>query len=188
MSTATTNIIALSFNSFSSPCEKLEETSIEADIECLIIATLPDVFLGTTFFQSSINSVNVSSVSLPTLSPNKKMTFMLVCDKPDGDLRIQAFVNRAFEWYREAVKSTEDNSRYLYNLMSNPKKPTRDMATQPMPHMMMAPGGNGIGKMSRYGGLELVCLVVVCRLALDQMSRTHVGSTFLRIRTRERTT
>lgn len=189
MSTVTTNTLALSFNFLSSsPCEKPEETNFRADIYRLIMATLPVVLLGTTLFRSHL--LTVPTFPLPHFPPppqNKKMTFMLVCDKPDGDLRIQAFVNRAFQWYRDAVKSTEDNSRYLYNLMSNPKKAARAMETPPMPHVMMAPGGNGMGKMFRYRGLELVCLVVVRRLSLYQVSHT-AGPISLRIRIRERTT
>lgn len=39
----------------------------------------------------------------------------------DGDLRIQAFLDKAFLWYLKAMESTEDNSRYLYNLLTEPK-------------------------------------------------------------------
>lgn len=48
---------------------------------------------------------------------------MLRCQKSDGDLRIQAFMNRAFQWYHEAMRSTEDNSRYLYNMLSETNAP-----------------------------------------------------------------
>lgn len=43
-------------------------------------------------------------------------------------MRIQAFVNLAFQWYREAIKSTEDNSRYLFNPISEPTNAAMHMA------------------------------------------------------------
>lgn len=33
-------------------------------------------------------------------------------------MRIQAFIHKAFDWYCKAMECTEDNSRYLYTLIS----------------------------------------------------------------------
>lgn len=33
-------------------------------------------------------------------------------------------MDRAFQWYREAMRSTEDNSRYLYNMLSEKNDPS----------------------------------------------------------------
>lgn len=41
-----------------------------------------------------------------------------VCVKPDGDVRIKSFIDKAFAWYLALMESTEDQSRYLYNLQS----------------------------------------------------------------------
>ena len=39
---------------------------------------------------------------------------MFASHKSDGDLRIQAFLNKAFLWYCKAMESTEDHFRYYY--------------------------------------------------------------------------
>ena len=43
-----------------------------------------------------------------------QVTFMFASHKSDGDLRIQAFLNKAFLWYCKAMESTEDHFRYYY--------------------------------------------------------------------------
>ena len=43
-----------------------------------------------------------------------QVIFTFASSKSDGDLRIEAFLNKAFLWYCEAMKSTEDHFRYYY--------------------------------------------------------------------------
>ena len=43
-----------------------------------------------------------------------QVTFIFASHKSDGDLRIQAFLNKAFLWYCKAMESTEDHFRYYY--------------------------------------------------------------------------
>lgn len=47
------------------------------------------------------------------------------CDKKEGNLRIQEFVNKAYEWYAAEMESTEDHARYMYSLVSNPEPPSK---------------------------------------------------------------
>eukprot|EP00904_Undaria_pinnatifida_P012172 jgi/Undpi1/8085/HiC_scaffold_24.g10557.m1 len=47
-------------------------------------------------------------------------SFLFKCAKQDGDERIEGFIQKAFDWYCKAVESTEDHSRYLYTLVSDP--------------------------------------------------------------------
>ncbi|CAN0252493.1 unnamed protein product, partial [Laminaria digitata] len=42
------------------------------------------------------------------------VTFTFASHKKDGDVRIQAFLNKAFLWYCKAMESTEDHFRYYY--------------------------------------------------------------------------
>lgn len=49
----------------------------------------------------------------------QQVTFMFACARRDGDHHIQRFVNRAFSWYINEMEATEDNSRYMYNLISD---------------------------------------------------------------------
>ncbi|CAM9201239.1 unnamed protein product, partial [Sphacelaria rigidula] len=44
--------------------------------------------------------------------------YMFLCARENGDKVIQAFVDKAFTWYREAMENTEDHSRYLFTLLS----------------------------------------------------------------------
>lgn len=65
-----------------------------------------------------------------------QVTFEFVSPKPDGDARIQAFMDNAFSWYCKAMESTEDNSRYLYMLLTeNIEK--KSEAMDPMGDMAM---------------------------------------------------
>lgn len=50
--------------------------------------------------------------------PPEQTAFMFKCAEKDGDVRIEAFIQKAFAWYCEAVERTEDHSRYLYTLVS----------------------------------------------------------------------
>lgn len=50
-------------------------------------------------------------------------TFMFKSAEQDGDVRIEAFIQKAFVWYCKAVESTEDHSRYLYTLVSTGRPP-----------------------------------------------------------------
>ncbi|CAN0564553.1 unnamed protein product, partial [Laminaria digitata] len=49
----------------------------------------------------------------------KQTSYWFSCDELDGDMRIEAFIKKAFAWYCKAMESTEDNSRYLYTLISD---------------------------------------------------------------------
>lgn len=42
------------------------------------------------------------------------MIFTFASSKSDGDLRIEAFLNKAFLWYCMAMESIEDHFRYYY--------------------------------------------------------------------------
>lgn len=53
---------------------------------------------------------------LPSLA--KQTSFLFKCAEQDGDVRIGAFIQKAFDWYCKAMECTEDNSRYLYTLIS----------------------------------------------------------------------
>eukprot|EP00904_Undaria_pinnatifida_P012176 jgi/Undpi1/8089/HiC_scaffold_24.g10561.m1 len=48
----------------------------------------------------------------------RKTSYLFKCAEQDGDVRIQAFIHKAFDWYCKAMECTEDNSRYLYTLIS----------------------------------------------------------------------
>lgn len=48
-----------------------------------------------------------------------QMSYMLKCYESDGDARIEAFIQKAFQWYCKEMKSTEDQGRYLYTLISD---------------------------------------------------------------------
>lgn len=65
------------------------------------------------------------------------MTFTFACAKRDGDLHVQAFLDKAFLWYLKAMESTEDNSRYLYNLLTEPKGTSGGPRTRMMPQEAM---------------------------------------------------
>lgn len=47
------------------------------------------------------------------------MSYMFKCYERDGDERIDAFIQKAFRWYCKEMKSTEDQGRYLYTLISD---------------------------------------------------------------------
>lgn len=44
-----------------------------------------------------------------------------LCYGLEGNMKIRAFIDEAFQWYCEEMKSTEDNSRYMYVLIALPK-------------------------------------------------------------------
>ena len=46
-----------------------------------------------------------------------KTSFMFKCAEEDGDVRIEAFIQKTFDWYCKAVENTEDHFRYLYSLV-----------------------------------------------------------------------
>ncbi|CAN0083822.1 unnamed protein product, partial [Ectocarpus sp. 8 AP-2014] len=54
-----------------------------------------------------------------TKDVKKKTTYHFRCSERDGDERIDKFVQKAFRWYCEEMKSTEDHGRYLYTLIAN---------------------------------------------------------------------
>lgn len=35
------------------------------------------------------------------------------CTRPSGNVKVKAFINTAYEWYAEEMKSTEDHARYM---------------------------------------------------------------------------
>ncbi|CAM9351235.1 unnamed protein product [Ascophyllum nodosum] len=43
------------------------------------------------------------------------------CGGREGHRKIQAFINKAYSWYAEEMKSTEDHSRYMYTLVAEPE-------------------------------------------------------------------
>lgn len=43
-----------------------------------------------------------------------QVIFTFASSESDGDLRIEAFLNKAFLWYCKAMESTEDHYRYYY--------------------------------------------------------------------------
>ena len=43
------------------------------------------------------------------------------CGGREGHRKIQAFINKAYGWYAEEMKSTEDHSRYMYTLVAAPE-------------------------------------------------------------------
>ena len=43
------------------------------------------------------------------------------CGGREGHRKIQAFINKAYSWYAEEMKSTEDHSRYMYTLVATPE-------------------------------------------------------------------
>ena len=43
------------------------------------------------------------------------------CGGREGHRKIQAFINKAYSWYAEEMKSTEDHSRYMYTLVTEPE-------------------------------------------------------------------
>lgn len=45
------------------------------------------------------------------------------CDGSDGNRKVKRFINRAYEWYYEQMKLTEDNSRYMYRMVTTPEPP-----------------------------------------------------------------
>ena len=49
---------------------------------------------------------------------SKQTSYLFKCAEQDGDVRIRMFIQKAFDWYCKAMESTEDNSRYLYTLIS----------------------------------------------------------------------
>lgn len=44
-----------------------------------------------------------------------------LCYGLEGNVKIQALIDEAFQWYCEEMKSTEDNARYMYVLVALPK-------------------------------------------------------------------
>lgn len=54
-----------------------------------------------------------------------QVRYQFMCKRIGGNNKIRAFIERAFDWYCEEMKSTEDNSRYLYTLVSTPKRAKR---------------------------------------------------------------
>ncbi|CAM9351159.1 unnamed protein product [Ascophyllum nodosum] len=57
--------------------------------------------------------------------PLKKVVTMIRysfwCGGREGHRKIQAFINKAYGWYAEEMKSTEDHSRYMYTLVAAPE-------------------------------------------------------------------
>lgn len=51
----------------------------------------------------------------------EKTSFMFKCAETDGDIRIEAFIQKAFKWYCKEMETTEDHGRYLYTLISSDK-------------------------------------------------------------------
>lgn len=62
------------------------------------------------------------------------MTYRFWCDRVDGNKKIDEFLGKAYNWYCEEMKLTEDHWRYEYNLtaMAEPvKKDRRVMGGEP---------------------------------------------------------
>ncbi|CAN0433199.1 unnamed protein product [Ascophyllum nodosum] len=67
--------------------------------------------------------------------------FAFRCTEWDGDVRIDAFIRKAFQWYCKEIAATEDRGRYLYTLNSSGDKLTNGAGD----------GGDGAGcKYKRY--------------------------------------
>eukprot|EP00752_Nemacystus_decipiens_P016297 g14574.t1 len=45
------------------------------------------------------------------------------CARPRGNAKVKAFINAAYDWYTEEMKSTEDHARYMYSLIAQPEPP-----------------------------------------------------------------
>lgn len=74
-----------------------------------------------------------------------------VCVRSDGDVRIKRFIEKAFSWYLMKMESTEDQSRYLFNLQSPDERSagvtlgggTGDLFQDPMAAVMRGNKRNG---------------------------------------------
>ncbi|CAN0107280.1 unnamed protein product [Ectocarpus sp. 12 AP-2014] len=43
------------------------------------------------------------------------------CDRQGGNIKVKDFIQKAYEWYTDEMKSTEDHSRYMYSLIAQPE-------------------------------------------------------------------
>ncbi|CAM9204899.1 unnamed protein product [Ectocarpus sp. 6 AP-2014] len=43
------------------------------------------------------------------------------CDRQGGNTKVKDFIQKAYEWYTDEMKSTEDHSRYMYSLIAQPE-------------------------------------------------------------------
>lgn len=55
------------------------------------------------------------------IKTNSVVAYKFWCDRAEGDVKIEAFINKAYEWYTEEMKLTEDHARYTFNLVAVPQ-------------------------------------------------------------------
>ncbi|CAM9298105.1 unnamed protein product, partial [Scytosiphon promiscuus] len=74
------------------------------------------------YFKQTKSTVPVGASGL--LSENKKMVthieYTFRCARRAGNQKVEAFINKAFEWYIGEMRSTEDNARYMYKPVAAP--------------------------------------------------------------------
>ncbi|CAM9165519.1 unnamed protein product [Choristocarpus tenellus] len=54
-----------------------------------------------------------------TVHKKKSVVYEFLCNQGDGDKRINAFMLKAFEWYKAEMTRREDHGRHLYTLLSD---------------------------------------------------------------------
>eukprot|EP00752_Nemacystus_decipiens_P016296 g14573.t1 len=67
------------------------------------------------------------------------------CAGPRGNVKVKAFINKAYDWYTKKMESFDDNARYMYSLVATPE-PTKHKGGRKSKDYLAMDGMNPFGR------------------------------------------